>query len=228
MWRFFICICCGVFSQTSGNGLISSYLTTILNGVGITKTKEVTLINGCISIWSWIVGVACAILTAKFRRRTVFLTGTTAMLVIFIGWTIAQARYNITGVPASGYAVIALIFIYNAAYAFSWLVLVSLCSSKIVCSLADILEKVVAYPIEVAPYKWRARMWALTMFAISVSAFFNQYVNVSCMSHSRLPSPSLGETNVLILIFIYSRLDSKTPSGNIISTTTVGFLLRSS
>ncbi|CAI7612314.1 unnamed protein product [Penicillium glandicola] len=83
----------------------------------------------------------------------------TAMLAIFVGWTIAQAQYNITGVPAAGYAVIALIFIYNAAYAFSWLVLV------------------VAYPIEVAPYKWRACMWALTMLAISISAFFNQYVN---------------------------------------------------
>lgn len=144
MWRFFICICCGVFSQTSGNGLISSYLTTILNGVGITKTKEVTLINGCISIWSWIVGVGCAILTSRLRRRTVFLTGTTAMLIIFVGWTIAQARYNITGVPAAGYAVIALIFIYNAAYAFSWLVLVSSYTSWSIFAhypLADVREK---------------------------------------------------------------------------------------
>jgi hypothetical protein len=130
LWRSFICVCCGVFSQTSGNGLVSAYLTTILHGAGITDAKAVTLINGGISIWSWIVGVACAILTSKLRRRTVFLTGTPLMLIIFIGWTIAQARYDITGVRSAGYAVIALVFIYNAAYAFSWLFLVSSDSPK--------------------------------------------------------------------------------------------------
>ncbi|CZT03711.1 related to hexose transporter protein [Rhynchosporium agropyri] len=123
LWRAFICVCCGVFSQTSGNGLISAYLTTILHGAGIRDAKSVTLINGGISIWSWIIGVACAVLTSKFRRRPLFLYGTSAMLAIFIGWTIAQARYDISGVPAAGYAVIALVFLYNAAYAFCWLYL---------------------------------------------------------------------------------------------------------
>ncbi|XMA16517.1 hypothetical protein WAI453_009308 [Rhynchosporium graminicola] len=159
LWRAFICVCCGVFSQTSGNGLISAYLTTILHGAGIRDAKSVTLINGGISIWSWIIGVACAVLTSKFRRRPLFLYGTSAMLAIFIGWTIAQARYDISGVPAAGYAVIALIFLYNAAYAFCWLYLV------------------VGYPIEIAPYLWRARLWALTLLSIFISAFFNQYVN---------------------------------------------------
>ncbi|RDW80988.1 hypothetical protein BP5796_05686 [Coleophoma crateriformis] len=66
-----------------------------------------------------------------------------------------------TKVPAAGYAVITLVFLYNAAYAFSWLYLV------------------VAYPVEIAPYKWRARMWALTLSSIFISAFFNQYVNIA-------------------------------------------------
>ena len=55
--RAFLCICCGVFSQTSGNGLVSAYLVQILHGAGITDVKTVTLINGCSSIWSWIVGI---------------------------------------------------------------------------------------------------------------------------------------------------------------------------
>lgn len=141
LWRAFICVCCGVFSQTSGNGLISAYLTTILHGAGIRDAKSVTLINGGISIWSWIIGVACAILTSKFRRRPLFLYGTSAMLVIFIGWTIAQARYDISGVPAAGYAVIALVFIYNAAYAFCWLYLVGANTPRISSPLCIMLTK---------------------------------------------------------------------------------------
>ena len=124
LWRAFICVCCGVFSQTSGNGLVSSYLPEILASAGITQTKTVTLINGCNSIWSWLVAIICALLTPRLRRRTTFLTGMAAMLTFFVGWTIAQARYDITGVQGAGYAVLALIFLNNAAYSYCWLFLV--------------------------------------------------------------------------------------------------------
>jgi hypothetical protein len=116
LWRFFILVCCSAFSQTSGNGLVSAYLLTILHGARI--ADAVTLINGGISIWSWLVGVVRAIITSKLYYWMVFLVGTSMMLAIFIGWTTAQARYDITIVPAAGYAVTALVFLYNAAYAF--------------------------------------------------------------------------------------------------------------
>ncbi|KAF7556060.1 hypothetical protein G7Z17_g1761 [Cylindrodendrum hubeiense] len=159
MWRAFLCMCCGVFSQTSGNGLVSAYLVQILNAAGIVKTKELTLINGGISTWAWIVGIVSAVITARFRRRPVLLFGTSAMLVTFIGWTIAQARYDITGSRAAGNAVIAMIFLFNAAGSFAWLYMV------------------VSYPIEISPYIYRARLWAFTTFCIAMSGFFNQYVN---------------------------------------------------
>lgn len=183
MWRAFICISCGVFSQTSGNGLISTYLSTILVSAGITDAKDIVTINGSISIWSWIVGVGCAIFTSRLKRRTVFLTGLTTMLIIFIGWTVAQAQYDMHGVKAAGYAVIAIVFLYNAAYAYSLLYLVScLCDSVPPLLNRDMILtslQVVAYPIEIAPYRWRVRMWSLTLLAISIAAFFNSYVNVS-------------------------------------------------
>ncbi|QRW21960.1 Sugar (and other) transporter [Rhizoctonia solani] len=43
-----------VFSQWSGNGLISYYLERVLNGIGITKTDDQTLINGVLSIYNWL------------------------------------------------------------------------------------------------------------------------------------------------------------------------------
>ena len=81
------------------------------------------------------------------------------MLTIFIAWTIAQARYDISGSQSAGYAVIALIFLYSATYSFAWLYLV------------------VAYPIEVSNYRYRARLWALTMLSVCLSGFFNAYIN---------------------------------------------------
>jgi hypothetical protein len=108
-----------VFSQTSVNCLISAYITSTLHEAGITAKKTVTLINSCISIWPWIIGVVWAVLTSRLRRRAVFLIGTSLRFIIFVAWTIAQALYDITGVMRVGSAVITLIFLYNAAYSFS-------------------------------------------------------------------------------------------------------------
>jgi hypothetical protein len=41
-----------LFSQWSGNGLISYYLERVLNGIGITKADDQTLINGVIAIYN--------------------------------------------------------------------------------------------------------------------------------------------------------------------------------
>lgn len=47
-----ICRAIAVFSQWSGNGLISYYLERVLNGIGITKADDQTLINGIIAIYN--------------------------------------------------------------------------------------------------------------------------------------------------------------------------------
>lgn len=82
--RFFIILAVGFFSQWSGNGLISYYLTLILNSIGYTSQDTQTLINGILTIWNLVTTFIFALLVNKFGRRTMFMWSTGCMLVTFI------------------------------------------------------------------------------------------------------------------------------------------------
>lgn len=82
--RFFIILAVGFFSQWSGNGLISYYLTLILNSIGYTSQETQTLINGLLTIWGLVTTFFFSLLVNKFGRRTMFLVSTACMLACFI------------------------------------------------------------------------------------------------------------------------------------------------
>lgn len=83
--RFLIILCVGFFSQWSGNGLTSYYLSIVLDSIGYESSKTQTLINGLLQIWALVTSVFFALLVNKFGRRTLFLASTTAVLLTFIG-----------------------------------------------------------------------------------------------------------------------------------------------
>jgi MFS family permease len=83
--RFFIILAVGFFSQWSGNGLTSYYLTLVLNSIGYTSQGTQTLVNGILQIWGLVTSVFFALLVNKFGRRTLFLASILAMLLTFIG-----------------------------------------------------------------------------------------------------------------------------------------------
>lgn len=82
--RFFIILAVGFFSQWSGNGLISYYLTLVLDSIGYEAESTQTLINGLLSIWNLVTTLGFALIVNKFGRRTLFLISTILMLVTFI------------------------------------------------------------------------------------------------------------------------------------------------
>ncbi|KAH7413982.1 hypothetical protein DE146DRAFT_600285 [Phaeosphaeria sp. MPI-PUGE-AT-0046c] len=84
----------GLFTQFSGNNLISNYLVKILEKIGITDNHTQVKYNVGTEAWGFLV----------------------ALLVIYSAWTVAQARNRITGTSASGYAVLVMIFLYKPAY----------------------------------------------------------------------------------------------------------------
>ncbi|KAH7380217.1 general substrate transporter [Phaeosphaeria sp. MPI-PUGE-AT-0046c] len=165
MLRFFIILAVGFFSQWSGNGLISYYLTLVLDSIGITSQETQTLINGILTIWNLITSLAFSLLVNKFRRRTMFLTSTALMLVCFIVWTALESTFEKqvnatgTGSPAVGRAVLALIFLYNASFNIAWAPLQ------------------VTYVVEILPYRMRARGLVLYNLFVSLALIFNQYAN---------------------------------------------------
>ena len=53
--RLLILVSAGLFSQWSGNGLVSYYISGVLDGIGITDSHTQLVINGVLNIWNCIV-----------------------------------------------------------------------------------------------------------------------------------------------------------------------------
>lgn len=162
--RFFIILAVGFFSQWSGNGLISYYLTLILDSIGYQSEDTQTLINGILTIWNFVTTMIFALLVNRFKRRTMFLVSTAGMLITYVGmchsktivkkfclntglvWTGLEATYelhtNLDGTGNAGVAkgVLAMIFLYNLAFNIGW----------------GPLQ--VTYVVEILPYNLRARV----------------------------------------------------------------------
>jgi len=85
--RLLIITLVSFYSQCSGNGLVSYYLHSILDSVGITSPYNQSLINGGLQIWSFLVAVGFAFAVDKMGRRKLFLIAGVGMLLSFTVWT---------------------------------------------------------------------------------------------------------------------------------------------
>ncbi|KAJ7190810.1 general substrate transporter [Mycena pura] len=157
--RIRIIVAIGFFSQWSANGLVSYYLTPVLDTIGITDPTIQLLINGILQIWNLAWALGASTMVERFGRRTLFLTSVCGMTLFFTLQTICTARYRINGDQSAAHAFIAFIFLYYAAYDIAFTPLI------------------VTYALEILPYNIRAKGLTLFQFVISVALIFNQYVN---------------------------------------------------
>lgn len=82
----------GLFTQWSGNTLISYYLGDLLAMIGHTDSvfkQKINLGNSC---WSLVCGVIASLLVTRFRRRTMYLACTISLLLVYISWTISMQQ----------------------------------------------------------------------------------------------------------------------------------------
>lgn len=158
-YRLMLLASLGLFSQWSGNGLVSYYATDVYKSIGITDADTQLGINGGLTILSLIVSVSCALLVDRVGRRPLFISATAAMCVTFIVWTIASSQQEATKSKAAGQAVIAMIWIFSVAYALAWSGLL------------------VAYTVEILPFKIRAKGLMIMNLFIQIALTINQYVN---------------------------------------------------
>ena len=110
----------GLFTQFSGNTLISNYLVIILEAIGYTDPFVQNKINLGNTAWNLVVCMTFALTIPRFPRRRMYLLCATCLICIYTGWTIAQARQMITGAVAPGIAVIVFIYLYSPAYAIGY------------------------------------------------------------------------------------------------------------
>lgn len=111
--RFLLASVIGFFTQWSGNGLISFYMKKILNLVGIEDDRTVQKIILSNTCWGLINAVPIALITPRFKRRTMFLVCTIGTAVVYTVWTIASARFQINPTSAAAIPVLVFIFVYS-------------------------------------------------------------------------------------------------------------------
>jgi MFS family permease len=114
--RVLITISLGFFSQWAGNGVVSYYLTLVLDTIGITSVTDQTLISGCLQLWNLILAVLGASLVDRCGRRPLFLTSFAMMLVSYIIITACSGVFAESGTKGAGIAVIPFLFIFFAGY----------------------------------------------------------------------------------------------------------------
>jgi MFS family permease len=121
--RMRVIVAIAFFSQWSGNGVVSYYLSLVLKGIGITTEFEQNLFNGILQIYNLGTAYLGALVVDRAGRRTLFLTSTAGMCITFAIWTACSATYDnsrvldaqgetISANKNAGNAVAAMIFIY--------------------------------------------------------------------------------------------------------------------
>ncbi|KAJ5924933.1 hypothetical protein N7454_007572 [Penicillium verhagenii] len=156
--RLLIIITIGLFSQWSGNGLVSYYLNLIMDSIGIKDANTQLLINGALTSFNLATNLFFSFFVDKWGRRPIMIISSAGMLVAFVIWTILSARYDVHASSSLGSGVLGMIFIYYLFYNLK---------SGLIAS----------YTTEILPYSMRAKGYTIMEFALYIALFFNQYVN---------------------------------------------------
>jgi hypothetical protein len=148
----------GIFSQWSGNGLISYYLKYVMDEVGMTNPQTQLGINGGMKTLALCENFVFSFLIDKLGRRPIYLISTIGTFVTFNIWTIISARYAVQPQNGLGYGFVVMIFMYGIFY--------------------DIKSGLMAgYTTEILPYGLRAKGFVWLNFCVTAALFFNQFVN---------------------------------------------------
>jgi MFS family permease len=111
----------GLFTQWSGNTLISYYLSKLLTMIGITDSTFKQKLNVGLACWALVCGTTVALLVRVFRRRVMYMACTISLLLCYIAWTVSMEKAitaNEAGLknPGASIATIFFIFAYSPCY----------------------------------------------------------------------------------------------------------------
>jgi sugar porter (SP) family MFS transporter len=162
--RMLISCMLGLFTQWSGNTLISYYLGDLLKMIGKNDSvfkQQINVATACNSLF-W--GVIVSLLVTKFKRRHMYLVCTCLLLTVYICWTVSMERAiagKDAGVPnqAANTATIFFIFAYSPCYNIGYNALTY------------------TFLVELWPYAERSRGIAFFQFFGRGANFFTTFVN---------------------------------------------------
>lgn len=119
-YRMWILMLISIFSQFTGGGVISYYLPTILNTVGITSSSQQLLMNALNNVFSFCGGIAGTFFVDKLGRRPMLLWGVFISGLIYIPINVLAGLADGHIAQAPGYAFIAMMFLYGIVMSFTW------------------------------------------------------------------------------------------------------------
>ncbi|PSK33666.1 hypothetical protein C7M61_005276 [Candidozyma pseudohaemuli] len=163
--RAFIAITMGIFSQWSGNAVVSYYFTLVLDTIGITSSSMQTLINGFLQIFNFVFATLGAFSVDFFGRRFLLLWSGIGMLISYIIWTICSAIFDQTKSVSAGRAVVGFIFIFFFHYDIAYTPLL------------------IGYPTEIFPYSMRSKGVSLVLATTSASLVISSFCNSIAMDN---------------------------------------------
>lgn len=162
--RVVIAVFLGLFTQMSGNTLLSYYQNVLFNLMGYTSTYAKTRINIANACWSLINATIIALLVTRFRRRWMFKLSAGSMTMVFMAMTIcfqqltkakAEGRKN----PPAQIASLFFYFAYSPCY--------NIGNNSLTYT----------YLIEIFPFAQRAMGIGVEQLFGKLAGFFSIYVN---------------------------------------------------
>lgn len=106
----------GVFTQWSGNTLISYYLSDLLGLIGYKNPSFKGKLNVGLNSWNLINAVIISLLVRRFPRRAMYLTCAASLLCCYVGWTVAMQQFFQKKSEVAAKITIFFIFAYQPCY----------------------------------------------------------------------------------------------------------------
>lgn len=106
----------GLFTQWSGNTLISYYLSDLLQLIGYKDPNFKGKLNVGLNSWNLVNAVGISLLVRRFPRRVMYLTCATALLCCYVGWTVAMQQFLEKRSEVAAKITIFFIFAYQPCY----------------------------------------------------------------------------------------------------------------
>ncbi|RMZ70757.1 lactose permease [Pyrenophora seminiperda CCB06] len=162
--RVVISVFLGLFTQMSGNTLLSYYQSLLFALMGYTSNYAKTRINIANQCWSLINAVIIALVVTRFPRRWMFMLSAGSMTMIFMAMTICFQRLQLaknhgTTNKSAQIASLVFYFAYSPAY--------NIGNNSLTYT----------YLVELFPYAQRTMGIGIEQLFGKLAGFFSVYVN---------------------------------------------------
>jgi len=185
--RTLVTVFLGLFTQMSGNTLLSYYSGLLFNMMGYTSGYAKTRINIANHCWSLMTSAFFALIVTRFRRRWMFMLSAASMCLVFISMTTSFSvlkTANDKKMKNSSAQIAALFFYfaYSPCYNLGNNALTYSEFSFFTFIVEDNTDVQKAYLVELWPYNTRSRGIGMQQVFGKLAGFFSTNVNPKALN----------------------------------------------